>query len=108
MNRNLIVKRESYMDKKIINLYKEVYKKYDSLTGDGNSRESKGIRRSGLTITEYYMLADILTDVFNSPLKTSYTFSKGIADWCRKSGLKVTDPHDGDNVSLVNYTISLF
>ena len=96
------------MDKKTIALYKKIKRKYDLLGENEGHMKNKNIRKAGLTIPEYYILANVLTDAFSSPEGVTYTFYDSVANWCRKNGLKVTEPHDANNVTKVNYTISLF
>lgn len=49
------------------------------------------MRKAGLTISEYYILTNVLTDVFNSSDGVTYALCNSVANWCWKNGLNVTD-----------------
>lgn len=87
--------------KKTKRIYLKVKEKFSAIESDQDLNKHK------LTHMEYYSLAEVLNKVFQNPETGVYCMHGSVAEWCRKAGLKVVDPHDGDYHTCVNYTISV-
>lgn len=59
----------------------------------------KDLKRNKLTLCDHEMLYYVLKDL--SAGKSSQCISQRVAEWCKRNGLTVIDPHDYE----VNYTI---
>lgn len=64
------------------------------------------LKRNKLTLDEYKTLTSVLDTICNRKSDGVWTFKDGVADWCRRNGLIVTDPHGDDRTACVNYWIS--
>ena len=81
----------------------KAYKAWQTIDNNADLRKNK------LTLTEYHVLTDILRKLSTMESNGIYTFWSGVAEWCRKHGLVVTEPdvESDDNVKSVNYWIGL-
>ena len=76
------------------------YMKYYAIENDAD------LRRNNLTLNEYRILTDVLDIICNRKSDGVWTFSSGVAEWCKQNGLIVNNPHGDDAISCVNYWIS--
>lgn len=64
------------------------------------SIEGDGLESHSLTFAEYYVLHEVLQDVF--AYGRAQTFIKAVADWCVRNGMMVTQ-----TISGIHYIIRL-
>lgn len=69
---------------------------------------AEDLRKNHLTLHDYNVLLSVLNAVLNSESHRTYTINSSVAEWCRKAGLTVIDPHGEDYTECVNYNISLY
>ena len=69
---------------------------------------AEDLRKNHLTLHDYNVLLSVLSAVLNSEPHSTYTINSSVAEWCRKAGLTVIDPHGGDYTGCVNYNINLY
>lgn len=69
---------------------------------------AEDMRKNHITLHDYNVLLSVLNAVFNSEPHSTYTINSSVAEWCRKAGLTVIDPHGEDYTECVNYNISLY
>ena len=79
-----------------------IYDKFHSID------TAEDLRRNHLTLHDYNVLLSVLNAVFNGDTHSAYTINSSVAEWCRKAGLTVTNPHGEDHTECVNYNISLY
>ena len=81
----------------------KAYKAWQKIDNNADLRKNK------LTLTEYHVLTDILRKLSTMESNGIYTLWSGVAEWCRKHGLVVTEPdvESDDNIKSVNYWIGL-
>lgn len=66
-----------------------------------NIDTAKDLRKNKLTVCDVEILRLVLMELMT--YGRSETFNTSVAEWCRKIGLNVVDPHDIE----VNYIISV-
>ena len=69
---------------------------------------AEDLRKNHLTLHDYNVLLSVLNDVFNGDTHSTYTINSSVAEWCRKAGLTVTNPHGEDYTECVNYNINIY
>lgn len=69
---------------------------------------AEDLRKNHLTLYDYNVLLSVLNAVFNGESRSTYTINSSVAEWCRKAGLTVVDPHGDDYTECVNYSVSIY
>lgn len=89
-------------DSEIIKIYLKTQEKFCSIENTDDLRKNK------LTLAEYHMLENVLNNMFSSPEKRTYCFNSSVAEWCKRTGLKVIASHPDTEQACVNYIVSVF
>jgi hypothetical protein len=85
---------------KVTERIKKVYDKYRLIDTDTDLKKHK------LTLYSYHCLERILDTICNRKSDGTWTIHKEVADWCKRNGLIVDEPHGDDPTACINYWIS--
>lgn len=76
------------------------YNQYSDIADDAD------LRRNKLTLAEYEILGRTLQKILKAEAIGTYVINQGVAEWCRRNGLIVDNPHGTHCIASVNYWIS--
>lgn len=76
---------------------KKVYDKYYLIETD------RDLNRNKLTLFSYSILANVLNVICNRKADGVWIIHKEVADWCKRNGLIVDEPHGDDPTACINY-----
>jgi hypothetical protein len=85
-----------------IRIYASAYKKLMVIEDEGDLRKNK------LSLTDYYVLYELMEKLSHfDDCKIVYTINSNVANWFSRMKFKVTPPHEGNNVEMVSFGISI-
>ena len=80
-----------------IRIFTKAYRDYKTIQDD------EDLRKNQLTLHEYHILQNVLSDLSAIKDKVVYCISEKVAKWCERHDFKVESPYDNQ----VNYKIYL-
>ena len=67
----------------------------------------KDLQKNKLTMSDYNTLGGLIAKLRQPEIMGVWCMTKNVADWFKRNGFTVVEPHGDDPVGCVNYWISV-